>query len=231
MPTSITSQKLIEGALQDLGRIAPGETPTVTMSTAAFVILNEIVSSWSRDGQITYNEKVGTKALTAGTDAYTIGVGGSFNTTDYPQKVKSARCSFAGFQGGVAVVPMADFDRVCDNPTGATAALIKVLGVDNAAPLRNARVFPVPNVATVVEITWWEPLAQLASLAATVAFPVDGWEAALRAELVIALCPSYGLEATTTMAGNLARFKARITDTGTSLPPQQQGQQQGQQGQ
>lgn len=221
MPTTITAQNLINGALQDLGRIAPGETPTVTMSTAALVILNEIVSSWSRDGQIAYTDKVVSAALTANLDAYTIGVGGTWASTTYPQKIKEgARCSFSGFQGAVTVIDMADFARACDNPVGGTAALIKIMGVDSAAPLRNVRVFPMPNVATVVEISFWEALTLIATLAANVTYPVEGWEAALRAELVVALCPSYGLDATTTMGANMARFKARITGTSASMPPQ-----------
>src|ERR1700692_38773 len=118
---SITSQNLINGALQDMGRIAPGETPTVAASNAAFIILNELLSSWSRDGDIAYVEKVNLGFLVANLDVYTIGVGGSLiNTAAYPQKVKGGRCSFLGFQSGFTVMPMADFERSIDNPIGMT---------------------------------------------------------------------------------------------------------------
>lgn len=226
MSTTILAQDLISACLQDLGRIAPGETPSVNASNAAFLLLNEILSSWSRDGRINYTEKVGTAALTASVDSYTIGVGGTFNTTAYPQNVKGARCSYNGFQQGCHVVPMAEFETLTNAQLGESASLISLIGVDNAAPLRNARVFPMPNAAATVEYSWWEPLTLISTLSSAVTFPVEGWEAALRSELTVALAPSYGLEATTTIAANMQRFRARIADTGTSNPPQPQAPQQ-----
>lgn len=213
-----TAQDIISGALQDLGRIAAGETPTTTVSTQGLMILNEIVSSWSRDGQITYVEKMSSTSLSIGLDAYTVGVGGTFNTTAYPQQVKGARCAYNGFQQGVTVLAMPDFERRISNMDGTTASLIEAMGVDNAAPLRNARVYPMPNAACQVELSWWEPLTVFSALSSTFSFPVEGWEAAMRAELVVAWCPAFGLEATQTMAGNMQRFKARITGTGFSGP-------------
>lgn len=213
----MTAQELINLALRDLGELPGGETPNAEESADALSTLNQILGSWSLDRRAVYTRSVQTFALTQNVNAYTMGVGGSWNTAARPVKIIGALAIVSGFQQGLEVLPMEIFSAQIANGQGITAALPSKMGVDAAAPNLNVRVFPTPNVLGSIEVQSWQALAEFATLATEVTFPVPGYELALRTELAVTLAPSYGRPVSADLAGNLQRFLTRMAEVNAGL--------------
>lgn len=187
---------IINPALQDIGALAQGETPSTTETAQALIALNQILSSWSLERRTVYTQKHGAFTITAGVNIYTMGSGGTWNTTARPVRITAAFSYFgtapAVFQQGCEVMPMAEYTRSIVNGQGVTAVLPTKLGVDSAAPLVNVHVWPNPSTTATIDVHYWEPLTAFAAESDTVNFPVPGFDMALRLELALMLGPSFG---------------------------------------
>jgi hypothetical protein len=205
----MTAADLITLSLKDLGQVSGDETPETLELTDAFSTLNHIIASWSNDGLVVPEVKHDAFAFTASDPSYTMGPAGDWVTTTRPMAIVGAESSSGTFRRGMEVLPMAQFRKRVQNGTGITAALPDTLGYDNARPKINVRVFPTPNATSAIEIDYWIALAAIATTA-TVLDLAEGWELALRDELVIRLAPMYGLEATQTQVRNAQASRANI---------------------
>jgi hypothetical protein len=211
-------QGLINLALKDLGEIAEDETPTSGESSDGLATLNHIIASWSNEGLVIAGLTHTTFSLAADTAAYTMGVGATWVTTARPMKIVGAEAYSGKFKNGIECVSYAEYRRRTKNATGLTATLPELLGFDNAAATVAVRLHPTPNATASIEIDYWMPLTQVATLATALAFP-EGFEWALRTALVIALAPMYGRTATQEHAANAQTAKNAIIAINQSLLP------------
>ena len=101
---------------------------------------------------------------------------GSFNTSVRPVKVTGASSVSGNFRQGMEVISFEEYGQI-DDGSGLTAALPSKLAADNAYPLVNLRVWPIPNQPSSIEIHSWQPIASFASLADTINLP-PGYERA-----------------------------------------------------
>ncbi len=219
----MTVQEFINLALRDMGALAQGETPNSDESADALTTLNQIILSHSLEPWI-WNAKHETFLLTAGKWAYTLGPGGDWATAARPTRVLGAMAYSGAFQQGVAVKPMTDFSAAIDNGAGITAVLPKLMGVDQAAPLVNCRVWPTPSGVASIEVHSLQPLTAGLALGDAINFPVPGYELALRFELAMTLASGWGLEIPAGLAANYQRTNLRLVGQRPSMPtpPQQQ---------
>ncbi len=233
MPTTV--QDLVNQALLDLGEIQPGETPNTAESNAIFPVLNRILSSWSLEGIKNYQQAITSFTLTANVEAYTMGNGGTWNTSTAgrPVKIKGARVLYQGLEQGVMVMPIGAFEQSLDH-NAKTAAIEYLangqpvstvlaawasgnmptkLGEDSGAPFKNVRIWPVPTTSATIEVSYFVALTAFNALSDTVNFPVPGYEAALVAELAVAIAPSYGNPpAVQGIIANMNRYTQRIIE-------------------
>jgi hypothetical protein len=186
-----TVQQFINDVLTDIGEFAPGETPNSDESDFAFRVLNQIISSWSLEELTVYVVKHETFNITATVDRYTMGPSGVWATAARPVRVTGASTKSGNFKSGLDILSWRDFEQI-DDPIGTTSALPTKMGVDNAAPLLNVGIWPMPNLGSVVEVSSWQPLTQFAALGDTVAWPYPGYDLALRDELTFRLCTPFG---------------------------------------
>jgi hypothetical protein len=95
----------------------------------------------------------------------------------------------------------------------ASAAVPMILAADTAYPLINIGVFPAPSAIGSLELSYWTPLTEFASLAGTLTLP-EGWEDFLHFDLAMALIPRYGRQGfdPTTLAANAQNAKAKLVD-------------------
>jgi len=214
----MTVQDVINHALIDLGEIQPDETLNTPETNSAFLKLNLILSSWSLEGLTVYMHQVGNFTLQTGVIAYSMGVGGTWTTTQRPVKIKgaTARATVSGggqIENGLTVLPMAAFEAAVKNPTARSDVLPSLLGEDSAAPLKNIRIWPPPAAYASIEVSYWIPLTAFNALTDTVSFPAPGLELALIGELALTLAPGYGRPVTAELAGNVQRAKQRLIET------------------
>jgi hypothetical protein len=216
----MTVQQFLHGIFRDLVVVYPGQTESVDQSNEALLVLNEILGSWSHEGLLVPGHAVNTYSLAAGTSAYTLGVGATWSTAALPVKVKGAMSSLLTFQHGVQVMPMGDFEMSIANELGVTAGVVTKMGVDNAAPNRNIRVWPTPNNSSaLIEVSYWMPLAAFATLGDTVAFALPAFELAIRNELALRLAHMHGIPVSQDMMSNAQSSKLALTRIDPSEPP------------
>jgi hypothetical protein len=208
----MTGEVLITLALKDLGEISGDETPDTDEFTDGMYTLNHIIASWSNEELPTFQRVQTVFAYVVDTDAYTVGATGTWDTGatgTRPMKILSAVSYSGKFRRGMEVLPMGRFRSRIQNGTGITATLPDLLGFDNARPNINVRVFPMPNATSSIELEYWTALAALASKTTDIDY-AEGWELALRDELVLRLAPMYGKEASQTQIRNAQASKSAI---------------------
>ena len=76
-----TPSSIILRALQMTGEKTLGDSLTSIEQTTYLEVLNTMLASWSTGPLMCYQQLIESFPLVAGTQTYTIGPGGSFNTT------------------------------------------------------------------------------------------------------------------------------------------------------
>ena len=76
-----TAATIIARSLRLLGQIEAGGTPSSDEYADGLTALNAMVSSWNNDGLMCYARQTESLTLSASTASYTIGPGGTLNTT------------------------------------------------------------------------------------------------------------------------------------------------------
>ena len=206
----MTIQQLINGSLRDLEVILSGQTPSNDQSNDALNTLNDILGNWSHEGLLVPTHTLTSFSVIAGQVAYTMGVGGNWVTPSLPLKIKGAVSSLAGFQKGMAVVKMEEYQALLSDPIAETAALPVTMGIDNAAPLRNVRLHPTPNSsATLIEVSYWTALASV-GLTDNVSFPLPAFQEAVRNELTLRLAPMHHVPVSQALVWNAASSRQAL---------------------
>jgi hypothetical protein len=223
---------LIFFSFLDLGAVAPGETLTAAEQADAFARLNMMLSSWSTEGLSAPSLFHGSFALTAGTNLYTLGVGGALVTALRPIRVTGAQSVSGNFRMGMKVMSFDQFAQQVSDPIASASVLAEVLAADGSFPLINLRVHPMPAAAPgTLWLDYFAAIAQFVTVGDTVNLP-DGWTDALHFNLAMALAPQYaragGIDPTLegkaqTSKGALNALNAEILGQQQAPPPQQQG--------
>lgn len=187
-----TARDLIKGSLRLLGVLATGENPSAEEQAEAFLALNEMLDSWSNE-KLVINAKTREEfSLVAGTQSYTIGTGGVFNTPR-PLRIENAMLE------DQSISPTIEYPVDIINEDQWAAIQIKDLGAqlptklyyETTSPLGVIYLYPKPTAANKLVIYPWKPLTSFASVNTTVDMP-PGYYKALRYNLAVMLSPEYG---------------------------------------
>jgi hypothetical protein len=191
---SSTGLQLITDALLICGAHAAGEAVADVDSAQGLRMLNQMLDSWRLESLLVYAIDRQVVNLVAAQGTYTIGTGGDFNLT---RPVKIERAGFVDNSVSPALeLPM----RVLsDNEyqeivlKGLQSPWAYWLYYDQAYPLGNVVLWPVPTLTRQVALYLWHPLSQVASTGTTVDLP-PGYEKAIVWNLALDLAPTYGRE-------------------------------------
>lgn len=190
---SLTAGQLIASSLRLVGILASGESPSNNEQNDAFIVLNDLIDSWSNEQLLIPTKVREVFALVAGQQTYTMGTSGNFNTTR-PQKLENALIQLAQ-NSPVLEIPMGlltknEYQAVILKTLQSTFPLY--VYNDQAFPLSNLNVWPVPNTnVNNIVLYSWKPLTDLASVTTALSLP-PGYERALRYALAIELAQEYG---------------------------------------
>jgi len=86
-----TPNTIIYAALQDLGVLAAGETPSAEDSTFALEALNRLVDQWAAERLMMYTITRKTWTITASDGEYTVGDGGDIDIDPRPVHIEEVR--------------------------------------------------------------------------------------------------------------------------------------------
>lgn len=189
----MTVQDLVNSTLRLIGVLASGEIASAAESFDGMQCLNDLLDSLSAQRLGIFEISPQTFPLVPGTQAYTLGTGGNFNT---PRPPAIDRVSLI-----ITTNPSEPLELPVEMLTTEEWQNIPVKNVpsaipyqvwdDQGFPLRTLRYFPVPSVAYNTSIYSWQALTKFTGLNQTFEFP-SGYAKAIRFNLALELCPEYG---------------------------------------
>jgi hypothetical protein len=191
----IQVQQLIETALQDIGAVAKSEIPTSDEMTDGLTKRGLMIDAWSVRSLMVLGAVLEGFPLTPGKSAYTIGLGGDFNTSR-PSSVTDAYIRDGnGSDTPVDILTSDEFYALGDKAiaTGRPQGLWLDPGLTQAAnPLGVINLYPAPDPSTPYTLYAGEQkaLTEFANLTDAVTFQPAYYEA-LEYNLAVRLWPQY----------------------------------------
>jgi hypothetical protein len=224
----MTAQDVINFAAKEANIMASGESLNSDEYTDCLTALNAMLAAWNLE-QITIYVVVNYQhALTASTGTYTIGTGGTLNTTR-PVKIESAGVIQSnGLRDTLKLIGSAEWAAIGEKGTVAVRPL--VLFNDNQYPLASLNIYPKPSGTPMLDLWMWEELAPYVALTDTFDLP-PGYFQAVYYNLAIHLAVMFGKPISEGLKGEAVGTKAKIAAMNLSnfaaseAPPPQQAQQ------
>jgi hypothetical protein len=221
---------IINAAFEDLGVIRPGESVSSAIQTSAFNLLNQRWASTSLERLMNNTVVHQTFTLTGGTSTYTLGTSGTLVATITPVRVISwASVQSSGFRNGGECISHETFAKQIKDPLAATSVLASAVAADNAYPVINLRIFPVPaSFPASLILDYYGRLTAFTAVSDSLAGLAPGYEEFLRSDLAIAMYPRYartGAMSLQSLQANAMQARKNIMELNASiagLMPQQQ---------
>jgi hypothetical protein len=164
-------QDLINQSLTLAKRLGAGRGAGQSESNVVLQLLNNMLDSWSTKRLTVYNVAAASYSVTAGTDAYTIGPGGTWSATR-PTAIESANIvttvSSGNVQAKFPVKLIGQKEWANLETFGDTSVIPKLLYYDQAYPLGTVNIFPTPSQNVNLELYTWTPFTQFTAPAGTV---------------------------------------------------------------
>lgn len=220
MPTSVTTgNDIIRLALQLVGAIGEGETPTTNESTDAQLILNDLIEELSINSLIVYTiQRYVFQTLTA-KQVYTIGTGGDIDLgIGRPNRFEDVYIQIAasGSTSELACT-MVNYDDWAKIPVkGTQSPIARKVWLDYQYPLINMSVWPLPSAVQAFVFYVWQSITAITDLSATLALP-PGYKKMLRYMLAVELFPQYGLDVPADTQRTAARAMGAVKKLNTRM--------------
>ena len=218
VPAPTTPGDIITLALKTANVTGVGQTPAAEDMNDAFNLLNMLLAQLQRRRYFVYG--LTTTSLVANNSvSYTVGVGGNFNIPR-PAKIESAYFR----QNPTTQYPVdypleilrsqEDYNRISLKTLN---AFPRYAFYDQAYPLGNLFVWPVPNNTYTIFISTITQIQQFQTVADTIAMPPE-YAAALMWNLVLELYPFYGLPESPTVRGKAEASLRIIEEANVQIP-------------
>ena len=185
-----TALQLITDALQEIGVVADGETPSADQSAHGLRALNRMLGRWSQR-RLMLPSLAEVSVPLDGSASYTIGPTSADVTAARPIRIEMARAVDAsGFEYQVAVLNQQRWNSVLDKTTtGGPPDRVYYAATNTNGTLY---VYPVASGYT-LRLDCRSVVASFATLTTQLALP-DGYEDAIIPSLADALASSYGIK-------------------------------------
>lgn len=205
-----TARDLLSSSLRLIGVLASGESAGASEATDGLSTLNDLIDSWSTEQLLIPNKVRETFSLSAGTQSYTMGSGGTFNTSR-PMKIEDALIQIPGASPAteipIRILNKDEYTQIIQKTSQST--IPSCVFPDYAYPLATLYFWSVPDQVVTAVLNSWKPLSQLANLSTSLSLP-PGYLRALRFSLAIDLAPEYGRPVSAEVAGIAAESKSAI---------------------
>lgn len=185
----MTLGELLDESLELIGAIAAGETSAPEDRKTALTSLNLMLDGWSIKRGMIYVTTLESFSLVAGTSSYTIGSGGTFNTTK-PVKVLSAFTRDSdGYDYPIEVYT--DREKYNAHVDKTTSGRPEELLYVPSHALAYLYAYYVPDQAYTLYLESLKPLSALSGYATEISLP-DGYKQALVYNNAVRIAPKFG---------------------------------------
>lgn len=183
-----TAQSYINRALRLVNVLESGETPDGDMSSEALTVLNDMLNLWSIDKLLIYQRQERTHTLVASTNSYTIGSGGTIDTTR-PVRIESAFVRDSdNYDRPLEIVNKDDYDRIRLKSSEATFP--DRLFYDPGFALGTIYLYPTPSAANTLHYVSWLPFTTFTNLSTDIDLP-PGYSQLIVYSLAVLLATEY----------------------------------------
>ena len=224
-----TVNDLIIRAMQIIGALSTGQTPSSDDANVCFLNLNEMIDGWNTERLNLYVPSSFSGNLVNAQQSYAIGpAAADFPTTNSLILIQTAALVTVTGQTirtPIAILNSEEWARLTEK--GLTGYQPDKMWCDYAFPISNMLFHPIPNRAVAIELYIWNILAQFVNLTDTVSFR-PGYYEALAYNLALKIAPQFGLAQDQTNVQLATTYKARMQDlnrqAGFPVPPMQQAE-------
>jgi hypothetical protein len=139
-----TVSQILTRAGQALGYTGRGEVLSAADANDGLAAFNAMLDSWSGEGLASYANQTISTPLVIGTQSYTIGSGGTINTTRPDNILQAWIRDSSNLDFPMSIVPQNEWNDIVMK--GNTSQIPQVLFYDSQYPLGIVYVFPVPLI-------------------------------------------------------------------------------------
>jgi hypothetical protein len=187
----MTGRDYVATALRLIGALAPGESAEASEAADGLASLNRMLGSWSNENLLVYSRVRETFTLTSSVASYTLGTGGTLNTTR-PVSIERAFLRDASSATPIEYeIHIASLEEWQSTTAKDVNGIPSVLYADGAYPLMGINLYPRPSQAYSLGLWSLKELTAISTLDTVVSMPA-GYEEALIYNLAIRLAPEYG---------------------------------------
>lgn len=181
-----TALGIITSAMRKIGVLVKGEDPSADEADDGLEMLNDLLSSISNDSMVVYARTEDALTLSAGTATYTIGTGGTFNTSR-PVKIISAYVRSGSIDYNLELINDEQYASITLKTTG---SIPQFLNYTNGYPLGTLKFYPVPSAGYTLYLLSEKELSSV-TLNQTISLP-PGWKRMLIYNLAMDMAAEYG---------------------------------------
>lgn len=197
MPTFLT---IATQAMNRLGVIAAGETPSTGDATLCLDAMNQLLDQWQSVNLLLYAEVRTTWNIVASQVSYSVGTGGDVNI---PRPVYVDRCSYVLTTQTppleIQMSPYTDFTWAQVSLKSLTSNLPINYYYNLTYPLATLYLWPIPTQANLQGVLYTRTqVAQLAALNTSVSLP-NGWQRMMVTNLAVEVAPMFFKEPSKTL--------------------------------
>lgn len=211
---TVTARDIIKKSMQKIGALVKSEAPSSDEANDGLSALNAMIASWSNESLVLNARTLESFTFSGGTQNYTIGSGGTFNTTR-PNNILDGYTRIGTIDYPMTIVSDEVFDSISFKPL---QGIPQYINFDGAYPLATLKIYPIPQGSYTFYLLSEKSIAQFTTLDTAMSLP-DGWERALIYNLALELAPEYSqqpdqytLKVATESKGNLKRAVLKIRD-------------------
>ena len=193
IPEATTALEIIEDALGLTNSVGSDQTLTAKETSDCLRAFNDLLEDWSLQNLAVYGMATQTFNTIAGLSVYTIGPGGTWNTTR-PVRVSFAAYSmFDGATMPLVKMSQAEYDSIAVKSQ--TQEFPSQFLFVNTSPLAQITLYPVPSAVTPITLAIDRVLPYVASAGTSITFPT-GYRNGFVYALAVKLAPKFGKKMT-----------------------------------
>ena len=219
-----TIRDVVTEALLILEIIGEGETPTATQAAGALRVLNTLIDSWAIEGLLVYTLDRQVFALAANVPTYTLGPGGTWNTTPLygagtPRPVHVSDAQWKALSQDVwdPVYVMNDHEYQHLALRASTGTQVTALHYSPTMPLGTVFVYPTSTVTGQLALFLWHPYDTQNTLDTVLMFP-PGYQRMLEYNLAVDLSERYPGTLRSSTAAFAAESKDKVESMNVRVP-------------
>jgi len=211
MPSAL---QIVTKAMKIAGVIGQNETPSSSEADDGLVSLNDLLASWDTDETYVFAYESQTYPLVNGTNSYTIGTGGVFNT-DRPVIFDSVVANLQGISYPLKELNAQDYADIAYKAMG--TGIPEFYYCDFAFPIATIYLYGAPSSGITLTIGKSTRLTQFADLTTQYTFP-PGYNRLLNYGLAMEIAPDYGVSLTPEAQFIASESKANVRNRNLPAP-------------